>query len=97
MYAEGNRIISADLIFFCFDLWQGVVEDILPDTCIVTAKIKLDENGLIFRISAETEKELICLKAFEERAAALGGTLRETEEDGTAFVTFNKREGGEAI
>ena len=97
VYAEGNRIISADLIFFCFDLWQGVVEDILPDTCIVTAKIKLDENGLIFRISAETEKELICLKAFEEGAAALGGTLRETEEDGTAFVTFNKKEGGEAI
>lgn len=95
IYADGHIDLPADVILLCFDLWQGVIEDILPELYAVTAKINSKGECFTFRITADTEKDLPCLAKFYGEAEKLGGRLAVTEEDGTVYITLIM--GGEAV
>ena len=72
----------------CFDLWQYVVEEFLPEPCMVTAGLNFDDDMMKFRISVETEKPLGCHEAFYKEATRLGGHLSEITEDGVVYITL---------
>lgn len=95
IYADRHIDLPADVILLCFDLWQGVIEDILPEPYALTAKISFTDNSFTFRITADTEKELPSLVRFYSEAERLGGRLSFSEEDGTVYVTLIT--GGEAV
>ena len=88
IYADEHACLPADVILLCFDLWQGIIEDILPELYALTAKISFDDCFFTFRITADTEKELCSLKRFCNEAEALGGKLTVIEEDGTVYITL---------
>ena len=93
VYTAENGKMSPDLILFCFDLWQGVLEELLPDLYAVTAKISFDD-GFIFRITADTNKETRILHKFCHTAEKLGGVLSLTTEDETVYITLKVKGGG---
>ena len=94
VFADNHGSISADTSLLCFDLWQSTVEAILPDECSLTAKMSLKDECFIFRISAETEKSLSCIKAFYNDAEDLGAVICESNEDGMHYITLKTRKGG---
>ncbi len=96
IYSDGNELISAEVIIFCFDLWQKVIEQLLPEPCVATAKICFNEKSFIFRITVETEKELSCISNFISNAEELGGALSVETEDSTAYITLKTERVGEA-
>ncbi len=95
IYADRHIDLPADVILLCFDLWQGVIEDILPELYALAAKISFTDNSFTFRITADTEKELPSLVRFYGDAERLGGRLSFAEEDGTVYITLIM--GGEAV
>lgn len=95
VYYDENMDMYSDVILFCFDLWQSVVEDILPDLYAISAKISTVSDSFVFRITADTEKTLFSLGEFYSQAEALGGCLTFAEEDGTVYITFKRGKGGE--
>ena len=95
VYADSYEILSADFILLCFDLWQSVVENILPEPCTVAAKMSFRDDDFIFRITAETEKAFSFLEGFCTQAKALGGALSLEREEKTTFITLKVRKGGE--
>ena len=95
IYADRHIDLSADVILLCFDLWQGVIDDILPELYALTAKISFNDNSFTFRITADTEKELPSLSEFYGETERLGGRLSLTQEDGTVYITLIM--GGEAV
>lgn len=97
VYTDKSAMMPSDVLLLCFDLWQSVLEDILPDIYAVTAKISADKEYFTFRITADTEKELPSLVRFYGEAEKLGGRLSVADEDGTVFITLKIGEGGERI
>ncbi|MBR2315526.1 MAG: hypothetical protein IKA56_02675 [Clostridia bacterium] len=95
IYADGHIALPADVILLCFDLWQGVIEDILPELYALVAKISFTDCSFTFRIAADTEKELSSLVRLYGEAERLGGRLSLAEEDGTVYITLTM--GGEAV
>ena len=93
--SDSHGFLSADSILLCFDLWQSVVEVILPDECNITAKLSFKDEFFIFRIIAETEKSLLCVKNFCEETEKLGAKIGEETEDGMHYITLKIRKGGE--
>ena len=93
--SDSHGFLSADSILLCFDLWQSVVEVILPDECNITAKLSFKDEFFIFRIIAETEKSLLCVKNFCEETEKLGAEIGEETEDGMHYITLKIRKGGE--
>lgn len=93
VYTAEHKRLDADIILLCFDLWQGVLEELLPDLYAVTAKISFDD-GFIFRITADTNKELDILHKFYDAAQKLGGKLIQTSEDETVYITLKVKGGG---
>lgn len=95
VFCDKNEIVSADVIMVCFDLWQYVVEEILPERCMVTAGISFDNDTVKFRISAETEKSLGCPEAIYDEVTRLDGLLSVITEDGVVYLTLRiGRDGG---
>ena len=92
VYTAEHAELSPDLILFCFDLWQGVLEELLPDLYAVTAKISFDDD-FSFRITADTNKELDILHKFYDAAQKLGGKLIQTSEDETVYITLRVKDG----
>lgn len=88
VYAEGSADIPSEVLLFCFDLWQGVIEDIIPELYALTAKISFIRDEFVFRITVETGKEISSLEMFCSEAQRIGGKLNVTEEDGTVFITL---------
>ena len=88
VFCNKDEIVSADVIMLCFDLWQYVVEEVLPEPCTVTAVISFDDDMMKFRVSAETEKLITCHEAICDEAARLGGHLSEITEDGIVYITL---------
>ena len=95
IYADEHACLPADVILLCFDLWQGIIEDILPGLYALTAKISFTDNSFTFRITADTEKELPSLVRFYSETERLGGRLSFAEEDGTVYITL--RTGGVTV
>ena len=94
VYCDSDVLVSADIMLFCFDLWQYVVEEILPDRCIVTANINFDGDIMKFRITAETRKTLCCPETLYDEAERLGGRLSEITEDGVVYITLRAGKDG---
>ena len=94
IYADRQIDLPADVILLCFDLWQGVIEDILPELYAVTAEISFPKDAFSFRITADTEKELLSLHRFYSEAERLGGRLSLISEDETVFITLGFGKGG---
>lgn len=88
VYTDKGTDMPADVLLMCFDLWQGVLEDILPDLYALTAKISFSNNTFTFRITADTNKKLPSAEKFYSESEKLGGTLCVVKEDETAFITF---------
>jgi hypothetical protein len=95
IYADRHIDLPADVILLCFDLWQGVIEDILPELYALTAKISFTDNSFTFRITADTKKELPSLVRFYGEAERLSVRLSLEEEDGTVYITLVM--GGETV
>ena len=95
VYSAEHKKLDADLMLLCFDLWQGVLEELLPELYAVTAKISFDD-GFSFRITADTNKELNILHRFYDIAHKLGCRLTQTSEDDTVYVTLRVK-GGDAV
>ncbi len=93
VYTAEHGGMSPDLILFCFDLWQGVLEELLPELYAVTAKISFDD-GFSFRITADTNKELDILHKFYDTAQKLGGKLTQASEDETVYINLRVKGGG---
>ena len=95
VFCSRDELVSADVMLFCFDLWQYVIEEILPKRCIVAAAINFDGDIMNFRVSAETEKIITCPKSLYDESKKLGGYLSEIIEDGVAYITLRvRRDGG---
>ena len=94
VFSDKDEVVSADIIILCFDLWQYVVEEFLPEPCMVTAGLNFDDDMMKFRISVETEKALGCHEAFYKEATRLGGHLSEITEDGVVYITLRVRKDG---
>ena len=94
VYSAEHKKLDADLILLCFDLWQAVLEELLPELYAVTAKISFDE-GFSFRITADTNKKPHILHRFYDTAHKLGCRLTQTSEDDTVYVTLRVK-GGDA-
>ena len=94
IYADSHIDLPADVLLLCFDLWQGVIEDILPELYALTAKISFTDNSFTFRITADTEKELPFLSRYYSEAERLGGKLSLIREDETVFITLSFVKGG---
>lgn len=88
VYTDEHRGLNADLILICFDLWQAVLEELLPELYAITAKMSFNGDGFTFRISADTNKELQILHRFYSRADKLHCTLSQTTEDETVYITL---------
>ena len=76
-------------------MWQGVLEELLPELYAVTAKINFDD-GFSFRITADTNKELDISHKFCDAAKKLGCKLTQTTEDKTVYITLRVK-GGNAV
>ncbi len=97
VYAEKNTDISADVILFCFDLWQNVIENMIAGLSAVMAKISFLNGVYSFRISVDSDTEADLSNEAFLKAEAVGGKLEVKNEDGTAFITFSTEKGGEAL
>ena len=95
MYTAEHKKLDADLILLCFDLWQSVLEELLPELYAITAKISFDD-GFSFRITADTNKKLDILYKFYDTAHKLCGELTQTSEDETVYITLRVK-GGDAV
>ena len=93
--ADNHASLSADASLLCFDLWQSIVEVILPDECSLTANMRFKDEYFIFRITAETEKSLFCVKDFYCEAEKLGAVISEETEGSMHYITLKIRRGGE--
>ncbi len=94
VFCDRDELVAADIILLCFELWQHVVEEILPETCFVTAGINFSDDIMKFRISAETPKNISCPKYFYDEAGKLDGHLSEITEDGVVYITLRVRKDG---
>ena len=97
VYAEKNTGISSDVILFCFDLWQNVIENMIAGLSAVMAKISFDNGVYSFRISVDSDTEAGLSNEAFMKAEAIGGKLETRTEDGTAFITFSTKKGGAAL
>ena len=93
--ADNHASLSADASLLCFDLWQSIVEVILPDECSLTANMRFRDEYFIFRITAETEKSLFCVKDYYCEAEKLGAVISEETEGSIHYITLKIRRGGE--
>ena len=87
-------MVRANRLLLCYDLWQSVLENILPELYAVTAEIIIPKDAFNFRITADTEKELPSLSRFYSEAERLGGRLSFISEDETVFITLSFGKGG---
>ncbi|MBQ7117698.1 MAG: hypothetical protein IJN88_05755, partial [Clostridia bacterium] len=94
VYANESAVMPSDILLLCFDLWQSVLEDILPELYAVTAEISFPKDKFTFKITADTEKELPSLSRFYSEAEGLGGRLSLIREDETVFITLCFGKGG---
>ena len=97
VYAEKNTGISSDVILFCFDLWENVIENMIAGLSAVMAKISFDNGVYSFRISVDSDTEADLSNEVFIKAEAIGGKLETRNEDGTAFITFSTKKGGAAL
>lgn len=96
IYADKYIDLPADVMLLCFDLWQSVLEELLPELCAITGKLSSDADGFTFRIAADTDKELQILHRFYPSADKLHCTLSQTTEDETVYITLFVK-GGDAV
>ncbi len=94
VYANESAVMPSDILLLCYDLWQSVLENILPELYAVTAEIIIPKDAFNFRITADTEKELPSLSRFYSEAERLGGRLSFISEDETVFITLSFGKGG---
>lgn len=96
IYTDMGQEMSSELILLCFDLWQNMVEELLPGLYAISAKISFRADCFKFRITADGNKQTDAVKRFSSVALRLGAALEETDEEGTVYVTLTVK-GGEAL
>ena len=95
IHADSYDLLDADIILCCFDLWQRVVEMMLPEPCVVSAKMRFTDTDFIFRITAEAKNSSLLDDMLYGNVKELGGALDIEDENGTVFITLKVRKGGE--
>ena len=93
--ADSIGILDADVVILCFDIWQSVIEALLPEPCIAMAKMSFDSGNFIFRITAETQKRVTLTQSLLSRAEELGVVLTVNKEDSTLYITLKAESAGE--
>lgn len=92
---EGDSVISAEVLLCCFDLWQSIIEEILPGFLAISAFISFENNSQRFRVNAEMQKKPVFSKELIDNINKLSGRLDVVEEEGTVYVSLTFGKGGE--
>lgn len=96
-YVEAEKhcnVNSAELLC-CFDLWQNIVEYLLPELYAISGYIYFKNEGLCFRINAEMKEDPDLSESIIKTVEDLQGKLTVQREDETVYVSLSFCKGGE--
>lgn len=88
--------VPSDVILFCFDLWQNVIESTIERLNAAMVRMTLRDGRFYYRVSVDAPLSGN-LDSSVAAAGELGGELLISEEDGTTYITFKSEKGGEAL
>lgn len=87
--AERHCAVKSEILLCCFDLWQSIVEELLPDFIAISGIIKFENDEMRFRVNTEMKNNPEFPKEIIDRINGLSGKLKIQNEDGTVYVSLS--------